>query len=258
MTLLLPAVASGKPMLGTLAVNEVYCMDALELLRRLPDASVDAVITDPPYGLAGRVFSSDQKNYTAVNEEWDMFVPIDWMQEVARVIKPKGSVVCFCGRKSTYTIASEAIRLGWRIINDITWVKPDAMPNLTGRMLTETTERALWLSPSGSGWTYNLNQAKAMNGGINLRDVWTFKTERDNRFHPTQKPLELMERCISLFTSKGDLVVDCFAGSCTTLRAAANLDRRWIGCDTKVGYVVEGRKRLAQPYTPPLFADAAS
>lgn len=249
MTPLLPAFV------GTPEVNTVYNCDALTLLRALPSASVDAVITDPPYGLAGRVFDFPHKHYTAVNEDWDHFAPVDWMAEVNRVLKPTGSVVCFCVRKSTYVFASEALRLGWRIINDITWIKPDAPPNFTGRMMTETTERALWFSPSGKGWTYNLQAAKHMNNGINLRDVWTFKTERDNRQHPTQKPLELMERCISLFTNENDLVVDCFAGSCTTLRAAANLNRRWLGCDITAQYVKDGRQRMMQAFTPPMFAE---
>lgn len=231
-------------------LNTVQHCSALELLARLPDASVDLVCTDPPYGLAGRVFESTHKHYSAVNEAWDAFAPTDWMAEIARVLKPTGSIVCFCGRKSTYVFATEALRLGWRIINDITWVKPDAMPNMTGRMLTESTERALWFSPSGSNWTYNLDEAKNMNMGINLRDVWRFNTERENRLHPTQKPLELMERCIRLFSNKNDLVVDCFSGSGTTLRAAANCERRWIGCDITLDYVISSRQRMQQDFTP--------
>lgn len=243
-TLLLPAFV-GQPEL-----NRVYNVDALTLLRALPDASVDAVITDPPYGLAGRVFDFPHKHYSAINEEWDTFAPTDWMRECGRVLKSGGSVVCFGGRQSIYTFAAEGFRLGWRLVNDITWEKPDAPPNFTGRMMTESTERALWFCPSGEGWTYNLVTAKQMNQGINLRDVWRFPIQRDNRIHPSQKPLTLMERCVSLFTNEGDLVVDPFCGSGTTARACINLARNYLTCDITPQYVTDARNRLAQPYTP--------
>lgn len=242
--------------LGTPALNTVHNCDALRLLANMPSQSVDAIITDPPYGLAGRVFDFPHKHYSAVNEEWDHYAPIDWMSECGRVLKQGGSVVCFGGRRSIYTFAAEGLRLGWKLINDITWIKPDAPPNFTGRMMTETTERALWFCPDGAKWTYNLEYAKECNLGINLRDVWKFKTERDNRLHPTQKPLELMERTIRLLTPPNGLVLDCFAGSGTTLVAANMHGRQYIGCDLSAEYVAIARKRLAQPYTLPMFASA--
>lgn len=235
--------------------NHVYCCDALELLRRLPEGGVDAVITDPPYGLAGRVFEFPHKRYSAVNEEWDHYAPTEWMQACQRVLKKGGSVLCFGGRRSIYELAAEGLSLNWRLVNDITWNKPDAPPNFTGRMMTETTERALWFCPDGEGWTYNLDAAKAMNSGMNLRDLWKFYTEREDRVHPTQKPLDLMERCILLFTNAGDLVVDPFAGSGTTGVAAVKHGRRFIGSDLDAGYVEAANKRLAQPFTVPMFAE---
>lgn len=236
--------------------NYVYNTAAESLLRILPDASVDAVITDPPYGLSGRVFAFPTKRYTAINEEWDLFVPLAWLRECKRVLKPGGSVICFGGRQSIYQVAAECLSMGWRLVNDITWFKKDAPPNFTGRMMTESTERALWFCPSGEGWTYNLSMAKLMNSGKNLRDVWTFNTERADRLHPTQKPLDLMERCILLFTNPGDLVVDPFAGSGTTLVAAQKHGRRYIGCDLEQRYVEAARKRLVKPFSVPMFQEA--
>jgi DNA modification methylase len=251
-----PPVAGLLPARTRTALDTVHCCDALTLLRALPDNSVDAIITDPPYGLAGRVFDFPHAQYSAVNESWDYEVPLRWMQECQRVLKPTGTVLCFGVRQSIYALACEGIRLNWRLINDITWYKPDAPPNFTGRMMTESTERALWFSPSGSRWIYNLQDAKKLNGGINFRDVWTFGVTKDKRYHPTQKPLSLMERCISLFSNEGDLILDPFAGSGTTLVAARNLGRRFIGCDISADYVAIAEKRLAQPYTLPLFDPA--
>ncbi len=235
-------------------LDTVYHMDAIELINSLPDASIDAVITDPPYGLAGRVFKVESIGYTAVNEEWDAFAPVDWLAPVSRVLKPGGSVICFGVRQSIYALAAEGLRLGWRLVNDITWYKPDAMPNMTGRMMTESTERILWFCPSGTQWTYNLKAAKSMNGGQNLRDVWTFGRTRDQRYHPTQKPLILMRRIVELLTNEGDVVLDPFMGSGTTLVAARNTGRRYIGCDINPDYVAVARRRLSQPFTPDMFA----
>lgn len=245
---------------GAPTENSVYNVDALTLLRALPTGSVDCIITDPPYGLGGRVFEFPHKRYTAVNEVWDRYAPTDWMRPSARTLRKGGSVVCFGGRQSIYELAAEGLSLDWRLVNDITWNKPDAPPNFTGRMLTETTERALWFCPAGEGWTYNLDVAKLMNSGTNLRDIWKFYTQRDNRQHPTQKPLELMERCILLFTKPGDLVVDPFSGSGTTGVAALKHGRRFMGCDngidTKTGrfWAEIANERLTLPYTLPMFA----
>jgi site-specific DNA-methyltransferase (adenine-specific) len=135
-------------------------------------------------------------------------------------------VVVFGGRLSIYQSAAEGLRLGWRLVNDVTWEKPDPPPNFTGRMMTESTERMLWFCPDGEKWTYNKHVAKAMNKGNNLRDVWRFRVPHGERIHPSQKPLDLMERCVQLFTNPGDLVVDPFAGSGTTLVAAKIHGRR--------------------------------
>lgn len=238
----------------TIARDVVHHCDALTLLRALPDASVDAVITDPPYGLAGRVFDVPSKNYFAINEAWDTFAPVSWMAECRRVLKPGGAVICFGVRQSIYAFAGEGLRLGWHLINDITWVKPDAPPCFTGRLLTESTERILWFCPDGGNWIYNLAVAKSVNMGINFRDVWYFKIEREERIHSAQKPIKLMERIVELFTLQDAVICDPFAGSGTTLDAARRLGRRYIGGDSDRNSVLKARNRLAQPYTLPMLA----
>lgn len=258
MTGLLPARTSGAEMIGAWRVNSVNCVDALTLLAGLPDNSVDMILTDPPYGLAGRVFEIDRSfrgsdyrkgNYTAINEEWDYIAPIDWMQSCERVTKLGGSVICFGGRQSIYRFASEGIRLGWKLINDITLIKPDPPPNFTGRMMTESTERLLWFCPSGKNWTYNLAQAKNSNYGKNITDVWRFRPPHDNRLHPAQKPISTIEKVIALISNENHIILDPFAGSGTTAVAARNLGRRYITGDISPEYCATAERRLAQPYT---------
>lgn len=245
-------------------LNKIHHCDALELLRRLPDASVDLVLTDPPYGLNKKVFalrSEDRRDfgssYSAIRETWDNFAPLDWMNEVGRVIKPTGSVLCFGGRESIYSFANRGLGLGWRIVNDITFVKPDAPPNFTGRMMTESTERALWFSPSGSLWTYNRAIAKQMNNGVNFRDVWEMITPKLNRLHPAQKPENTISMLMTLLSNAGDIVVDCFSGSGTTAVVARNLGRTFIACDSHKPYVDMAQLRLinSDPYLSTLLTD---
>jgi DNA modification methylase len=249
-------------------LNKIHHCDALALLRRLPDASVDLVLTDPPYGLNKKVFAVDRSmrgkyeakgTYTAIREAWDNFAPLDWMNEVSRVIKPTGSVLCFGGRESIYSFANRGLELAWRIVNDITFVKLDAVPNFTGRMMTESTERAIWFSPSGSHWTYNRLLAKQMNNGVNFRDVWEMVTPKLNRLHPAQKPLEIIETLIAILSNPTDVVVDCFAGSATTAIACMNLDRRFICGDSHLPYVEMSRQRVQNhsPFMASVFKDGS-
>ncbi len=255
-------------MIGQWRVNSVVNTDALTLLRGLPDASVNAIITDPPYGLGNRTFEvsrdfngKDRRkgNFVAIEEIWDREIPITWMSECGSFLTPSAGICIFGGKSSIYVTATVGISLGWKLLNDVTWIKPDPPPNFTGRMMTECTERMLWFCPDGTNWTYNKSIARLMNSGNNLRDVWRFRAPHGDRVHPSQKPLDLMERCVLLFTNPGDLVVDLFAGSGTTGVAAIKNGRRFIGADngtdTRTGrlWADIANERMALPFTMPMF-----
>lgn len=228
-------------------LNKIHQIDAVELLKKLDDNSVDLIATDPPYGFASRnnkPINSVEKQWFAINEGWDTYVPTTYLEEMKRVLKPHGTFCIFSGRNGIYEIAYNIINMGYRILNDVTWYKRNAMPNLTGRMMTETTERFLWGTPHESGWYYDLNYAKSVNYGKNLRDVWDILQKTGSRLHPTQKPLVLMERIISLFSKVGGVIVDPFCGSGTTAVAAKNLGRNFICGDTDPHYVEIARHRI--------------
>ncbi len=226
------------------------------------DASVDACITDPPYNMSRRrglawAFSS----HVTMEQQWDRFASDDyvkfthrWLAEACRVVRPNGNLLVFGSFHNIYVIGFVLEHLlDRRILQQITWFKPNAQPNITGRLPTESTEYILWACNNtprrATGWSFDYAASKAMNGGKQLRNLWqipcTPRSERAGGKHPTQKPLELLERIVTLWTRPDDLVLDCFAGTGTTAVAAARLGRRWIGIEKDAEYAALARKRIA-------------
>jgi site-specific DNA-methyltransferase (adenine-specific) len=240
----------------------------------MPDASVDHGIVDPPYNIAGDrpplgwAFSS----HVSIGEAWDRYslqefrdFTRSWMTEMTRVVRPNGNILIFGSYHSIYTVGAIAEDLDRKVLNSIIWTKPNAQPNITCRMLTESTEQILWLCNNSrkkaTGWVFDYQGMKAENGGKQMRNYWSFPltppSERAHGKHPTQKPLALMERVVRMTTLPGDLVLDCFAGSGTTLVAAQRLGRRFVGVEREAEYVAIANRRLAAPSAqPPLFAVA--
>lgn len=144
------------------------------------------------------------------------------------------------------------LQLGFRLLNDIIWEKPNPPPNLGCRCFTHATETILWATkaPKGSRhrYTFNYAEMREENGGKQMKSVWRMtaagKDEKSYGKHPTQKPVALIARCLRASTNPGDLVVDPFAGTCATGVAALSLGRNFIGCENQTEFVEIGRKRL--------------
>ncbi len=149
---------------------------------------------------------------------------------------------------------------GFEIKNIITWYKTNAMPNLTRRVLTHSTEFIIW-AVKGKGWVFNyellkeLNPEKRLDGkSKQMRDVWSLplcqgkeriKGEHGKALHPTQKPEELLKRIILGFSNKGDIILDPFAGSGTTPFIAKKYDRRYIAIEKEKKYFEIIVKRIS-------------
>ena len=137
--------------------------------------------------------------------------------------------------------------------NSIVWFKPNAQPNITCRMFTESTEHLIWASKNGNGkkWIFNYELMKKMNNGKQMRNVWeiplTPKKEKWAGVHPTQKPIELLRRVILSSTKEGDTVLDPFVGSGTTSVVAKMMGRSSIGIEKEKKYLNIIEKRLNQP-----------
>jgi len=142
-------------------------------------------------------------------------------------------------------------RLGFKILNDITWVKPNPPPNLSCRYFTHATETLLWARREEKGrHKFNYALMRRLAGGKQMKSVWELDAPRREEKvfgkHPTQKPLGLLERILLASTDEGDLVLDPFAGSGTTGIAAARLGRLFVGIDVEGPYLEKAKKRYEQ------------
>jgi len=133
-------------------------------------------------------------------------------------------------------------QLGYKILNDITWEKPNPPPNLSCRYFTHSTETVIWAAKNEkSKHTFNYPHMRQINGGKQMKSVWRFTApasdEKTHGKHPTQKPLSLVERCLLASTNPGDLVLDPFIGSGTTAVAAVHTERKCVGIEMNTIYL---------------------
>ena len=232
--------------------------DTIEILSRLPENSVDLVFADPPYGLSkAKGLSWAFSKHVTLQESWDMFTQDDlykfnlqWISEALRVLRPGGSFWACGSFHNIYQIGFIMQSLGMRINNSIIWFKPNAQPNITTRMFTESTEQLIWgvKNHSSIKWTFNYKDMKEMNGGKQMRNMWTIPvTPRKEKLagdHPTQKPIELLKRVILSSSMEGDTVLDPFLGSGTTSLVAEMVGRNSVGIEISPEYMDIIRKRM--------------
>ena len=254
-------------------LNKLYHNDCLKILKdksTIEQNSIQLIFADPPYNLSRNgLISKNSKtggDYFMVNEEWDKMsskeyrrFTDDWIKLCKNVLKPNGSIFIAC---SYHNIGECIITLkenGFEVKNIITWQKTNAMPNLTRRVLTHSTEFIIW-AVKGKGWVFNyevlkeLNPQKQKDGTAKqMRDVWSIplcqgkerlKNSDGKALHPTQKPEELLKRIILGFSNEGDIVLDPFAGSGTTPYIAKKYNRNYIAIEKDKKYFEAMTKRL--------------
>ena len=242
--------------------SALYHSDVLEFLGTIPSDSVDCVWTDPPYLLSNDGFTCVAGKRVKVNKgDWDRSQGIEadhefnrsWLAECYRVLKPTGTI-WVTGTLHVYlSVGMAMLQLGFRILNDIAWEKPNPPPNLGCRCFTHSTETLLWATKAVKGskdrFTFNYQEMRMENDGKQMKTVWRIpaagKEEKSLGKHPTQKPLALIDRCIRASTNRGDLVVDPFAGSGATAVASLRLGRKFLVCEREQEYVDIARRRVS-------------
>lgn len=241
--------------------SRLYLGDHLTFLGNVEDMSVDVVWTDPPYFLSnGGSTCVAGRRAPVAKGDWDASRGVSddhafnraWLSECHRILKPGGSI-WVSGTHHVYLSVGMAMReLGFRILNDIVWEKPNPPPNLGCRCFTHATELILWATKAPQGGparhTFHYEAMKAENGGKQMKNVWRLSApradEKTHGRHPTQKPRALVERSLAASTDPEDLVVDPFTGSGTTAVAALALGRRFLGAEVEPDYARLARQRI--------------
>ena len=257
-----------------LPVNQIVLGDCLNIMRSFPDEVFDCCITDPPFNMSkkkglGWAFSS----HVTMQEQWDIFAQddyfqftVNWITEVLRVLKTNGNLFIFGSFHCIFTIGFILQSLfDRRIISQIVWYKPNAQPNITCRMFTESTEFILWAvnneSKKAKNWTFNYEVMKAMNGNKQMRNMWeiplTKPSERKYGKHPSQKPAAVINRLILAGTNEGDLILDPFSGTGTTAVVAEQNKRKWVMIEKNEEYNRIAQKRLDELFSE-LFENGAN
>lgn len=239
--------------------------DCIEVLKGLPDKSVDMVFADPPYNLqlGGDLLRPDNSKVDAVDDDWDKFDSFAaydaftraWLGECRRVLKDEGSLWVIGSYHNIFRLGSAMQDLGFWVLNDIIWRKSNPMPNFKGTRFTNAHETLIWAAKSREQkrYTFNYDALKVFNEDTQMRSDWTLalctgaerlKDEDGVKAHPTQKPEALLHRVILSASRVGDVILDPFFGTGTTGAAAKRLGRRFIGIERDETYADLAQKRI--------------
>ncbi len=252
-------------------LNEIFCLDVIDFLKKIPMKSIDLCIADPPYNVS--------------IEKWDMFKNENeyfsfmkrWLNLLLNRMKNEGSIYLFNNQYNSAVLVPFLKNKGWNLNNWITWYKKDGFhPSKTKYISNQET--ILYLTKNSYSHTFNYDDIRvpylssdrlesAQKKGISKNgkrwfpnakgklctDVWEFSSDRHNKkingkvqknIHPTPKPEKMIERMILASSNEKDIVLDLFSGTGTTSYVAKKLNRFYIGCDNNKEYVEFSKKRL--------------
>ena len=230
--------------------------DCFELLHEF-DFKFSCIFADPPYFLSNGGISVQSGKIVSVNKgEWDkgksqeemMQFNLEWLGLCRDKLKENGTIWISGTYHNIFSVANCLTKLGYKILNVITWAKTNPPPNISCRYFTYSTEFIIWARKSEKKPHYfNYDLMKQINGDKQMTDVWHLpaiaRWEKSFGKHPTQKPLALLARIIMASTKPGEWVLDPFCGSSTTGIAANLLGRRYLGIDQEEKYIEISKNR---------------
>lgn len=226
--------------------NTIVCASAEDLLAALPDNSVGAVITDPPFFIStGRAagWSEDRGSFvdpwsTAHDLRTAMEEVSPVVAHISRVLRPGGALAVM-GQGIATTVwdyLARSTNLDWMAELTVLWNTGKPRLNNFGSLHTHVN----WYSKPGAKHTFNSGERRSIYSNV----VVVAKVPIQARRHPSEKPVALTNFLVSLLTRETDLIVDPYCGSGSTLVSAAMCDRRWLGSDSNPSYAQAALTRV--------------
>lgn len=229
------------------------CVDTLSKFN----FGFDMVFADPPYFLSGGGISYQSGHVVCVDKgEWDRPVSYNdmdafnlrWLTACRDHMKDNATIWISGTHHNIFSVQQQLIKLGFKILNVITWAKTNPPPNISCRYFTYSTEFIIWARkyPKTAHY-FNYKLMKELNGDRQMTDVWQLpaigRWEKSCGKHPTQKPLSVLSRLIQASTMPDSWILDPFCGSATTGIAANLLGRRFLGLETEDEFLAMGKAR---------------
>ena len=229
------------------------CVDTLSKFQ----FGFDMVFADPPYFLSSGGISCQSGKVVCVNKgNWDKPTTpeamdsfnLRWLKAVRNHMKENATIWISGTHHNIFSVQQQLLKLGFKILNVITWAKTNPPPNISCRYFTFSTEFIIWARKSAKVPHYfNYQLIKQLNDDKQMTDVWRLpaiaKWEKSCGKHPTQKPLGVLTRLLQASTKPNDWVLDPFSGSGTTGIAANLLGRKYLGLEIEEEFLAMSKAR---------------
>lgn len=230
--------------------------DCVETLSKFK-FGFDMVFADPPYFLSGGGISCQSGKVVCVDKgEWDKPTTpeemdafnLRWLSSVRDHMKENATIWISGTHHNIFSVQQQLQKLGFKILNVITWAKTNPPPNISCRYFTYSTEFIIWARKSHKVAHYfNYELMKQLNENKQMTDVWRLPAiapwEKSCGKHPTQKPLGVLARLIQASTKPAAWVLDPFSGSATTGIAANLLGRKYLGLEIEEQFLSMSKAR---------------
>jgi len=219
-------------------LNKVYCGDCVEIAKKIPDNTVDFILTDPPFNVSYK-YGEYKDNLT--DEQYRDWC-IDWLKEGFRILKDRHFAIIFTSDKKLYYLLDACYKAGFNYLHLLKWYKKNSNRINYGTCLFSLIENGIVVSKNkASKKLINFNMLA--HDTIECNNISARNLEAVN--HPAQRPVNLYTKIIEGFTKENDIVYDFFMGSGTTAEASIKTNRNYLGSEMDSNYIKVIEERLS-------------
>lgn len=237
--------AEKKEMIGNLELNKIHNGNCIELMKKMPENSVNLILTDPPFAIKfkakrgnyNRKGSNVMEGYNEITEKDYPTFTKDWVKQAYRVLKDDGAMYVFSGWNNLKDILDALDETGFITLNHLIWKYQFGV--YCSKKWVTSHYHILYVVKNPKKWTFNKIDQYPEDVLVINREYWTGKIKT-----PTKLPTELVKKLILYSSNENDVIMDCFMGSGQTAVVSKMLKRKFIGFDMVKEYVDFANARL--------------